>query len=530
MSRTSQKALYESFYTRGKLDNKPMFKIGIVQSCNPAAHTVDVLIADRSESYDSVPILGLYGQLSGNDLTWLNNLRGSYVVLINILGVFHVLSTFPVSAFNRTQSEHFQNSESISGETITEEETLPYESGIFKDYNQNRPVDFICSDKILRTDDGVELGLLKGGLIRLKASPLAQFTLGKLKDFARLVARTYQFFSDFGQVQSTRQGDKTSLIIQGGASYKDESNPQDPKWTAEAYFGDYPGNPDSRIYLKATDVDKSEYANIALLNNGQVFSESSTETNITVGTALNQLVGTNDYKTVSNDLKHEIGNDSEILTLNNANYEATNNLDVTAGKDLSLFGANKVSVVGTNGLTLNSGSQLSIVAPDNIKMSSLLGIDIFTPSKIVLGTGPLNNLLVSGSGVFVTNNGITSSPMLLPKGVLAGSGPIINGFGASEPPIEGHSEFGVGAAASNELEGPALGSEGDLVISLSQLSPDKAIILAANNDTFIKLTSEGIILQGSHASFIKITPEMVEIAGMHEEDSGNGGDGNDGGF
>ena len=60
----------------------------------------------------------------------------------------------------------------------------------------NAPADMVVGDRIIGSTGGGILGLLRGGSVFLRSSPLAQIFMSKFDDLVRLVARNYELFTD----------------------------------------------------------------------------------------------------------------------------------------------------------------------------------------------------------------------------------------------------------------------------------------------------------------------------------------------
>lgn len=62
--------------------------------------------------------------------------------------------------------------------------------------NESLPPEAVAGDHILSTTGGSLLGVLRGGSLLLKASPLAQIFISKIDDLARILARNFELFTD----------------------------------------------------------------------------------------------------------------------------------------------------------------------------------------------------------------------------------------------------------------------------------------------------------------------------------------------
>jgi hypothetical protein len=268
------------------LDDQPLFRVGTVVEFNPATFTADVQMT-RSEIRMAAPILGLGGQAESTDMSWQQNLRGATVAMVLIEGEYYVMSTLPTAVQEHTagpQSGVTPDTSQAEQDVLTQRETE-----ITRTFNNNRPKTLLPGDKFIRAEDGAELGLLQGGMATLKASPLAQLILGKFRDFARLVARRVQVFSDFGEIELFhRDGGKVGLEIFGGTRIA-ETHPNKKTWSVYVSLGHKAGDPNSRIYLEARDGSGAAKATANFMVNGKLKLWAETDIDIEAGSKINMV-------------------------------------------------------------------------------------------------------------------------------------------------------------------------------------------------------------------------------------------------
>lgn len=261
---------FESRFTRAQNQREP-YRIGTVVDCNPAAMTVDVRIVE-SEYLSSVPVMNLYGAAYARDLSWLQDLRGATVLLFFVGSQYFVLGTLPQQVLSSDTSTVSTIHEPGAGGA----EALTYQRDISRNFHSGRPQDFLSGDKVLRTSSGALLGLFSEGAALLKASPMCQILLGRFKDFIRLIARRFQVYSDFGEVhlEHTEQG-RVRASLHGGADFASETHPDQAKWTVQAWIGDDPQNPDSRVHVRVNDAANAEFVTLTLDILGNISVETS---------------------------------------------------------------------------------------------------------------------------------------------------------------------------------------------------------------------------------------------------------------
>ena len=254
------------------------FRMGTVVDCNVSAYTADVQLHGH-EIIPGVPILNTQGSSLANDAQWLVKLRGSQVALIRMGAQYYILGALPLQAVipDTEAAAPVTDNAVVSGDP-------QYTSNSFKTYQNRRPVDYHDSDKVLQTTSGTKLALLNEGVAILKASPMAQFILGKYKDFFKLIARVGSFYSDFGEVDVTHTKDgKVGVHVKGGALYKDETHPDVAKWTIQTWLGNYPENGDARLFVQVNDVDLSQKVTMMFDIKGNLVVEATHDHNVTIG-------------------------------------------------------------------------------------------------------------------------------------------------------------------------------------------------------------------------------------------------------
>lgn len=252
---------------------------GYVIDCNPVTKTVDVRLND-SRVLTGVPILNIYGSPMGDDLTWIGNLRGARVLLVTTNGQYYVLGSMPEKVVDI--EENSVSDVAVGGMAGDDPET--YKKEVYQNYQANRPVDIYSGDYVLSNDNGVSLGLLKGGLLKLKASPLAQIVMGRFKDFVRIIARSFHLLTDFGEINIQQDASgKVGVEVLGGADYATETHPDKAAWTVKAYVGNNPNSPDSRLYLQVNDAAQTNYATIEFDINGNIITQASNNRTSVIG-------------------------------------------------------------------------------------------------------------------------------------------------------------------------------------------------------------------------------------------------------
>lgn len=245
---------------------------GTVIAVYPSKYTCDVVLTSGGILYD-VGIMNAYGGILSNDVGLLPNLKGAAVAMLEIYGKKYVLGTLPVQVRPKANISLSTTNTGTGGDN---EQTYGKQGGSTTDFSGARTKGFQPGDKLIRTDGTAEMSLCGDGLAMLKASPMAQFILGSCMDFARLIAREFKIFTDFGELEMSHGGSgKVRMSIKGGAQFCDESSPSGGAWTVQMYLGDVPENPEARLAIHVNDIGNSEHVHCTMGADGNLFLETT---------------------------------------------------------------------------------------------------------------------------------------------------------------------------------------------------------------------------------------------------------------
>lgn len=384
----SKKPTYDhSYYPQAKPSVD--FAVGLVVDCNPAGFTVDVQL-ETGAMLTSVPIMNSYGSATGTDVTWLNNYRGATVVLVKIGGQFYVFGTMPMqhNPYYDTATKEKINTESPPVTPVLDsalsqdvhqfgyggDEIQTYQKAAGRDWHSGRPMDFMQGDKVLSNDVGSSVGIFKEGVIRIKASPLAQIILGKYKDFCRVVARTFQGYFDFGEINifSDDKGN-TGLQILGGASFATEAQPNKVlgEWPIHVFMGSYsadattdlnadneyepPEAPTSRVYIRVTNPDDTTKYSGFMIDNAGGFTLQAAETYTDTNKNRKIEVTESEERIIGQDRTLEVNGDETVSIMQDVSKSVTGDWGDTCN------GARSISAVGA--ITIQSNTSITIKAP-----------------------------------------------------------------------------------------------------------------------------------------------------------------------
>lgn len=269
------------------MNNSETLALGIVVDFNPVTYSADVLM-DDGNLLVGLPILGLAGSDFTDDLTWLSNLAGCRVWVLQAAKKRCILGTYP----DRVKSTASAVSTSQGDADVVEQTSDMHQANGFCNFNSNRPTDLLPGDKALRADGGAEVALSQGGLAWLKASSLAQFILSKYKSLARLIVRRFQIFSDFGEVELFHSEDgRVGLSVKGGAVYDDETHPDVADWTVQLFLGDASvsgeGSEETRLFVKTNAPGGGSDITISFDTEGTISINAAKDLNITTSGTVN---------------------------------------------------------------------------------------------------------------------------------------------------------------------------------------------------------------------------------------------------
>lgn len=316
---------------------------GTVIAVHPAAQACDVLL-DRGGMRYNVPVMNAIGGPQSVDMSWGGNLRGAPVAMLEIRNRLHILATLPTQEVPRETVSVSPSHTETGGENA-----LTYGRPRISDYTGARTTGFLPDDKVLRADGGAELLLGAEGLATLRASPLAQFTLGSLMDFARLVAREFTIFTDFGEVEfSHGSSGRVCLSIKGGADYGAEAAPGAGKWTVRLWMGDVPDQPDKRLLLRINSPDESEYVTCLMGADGRLDVETSKDSTLTVGRDRTDKVAGRRETTVTGKETLRCGGERTTVVASDEGHAVAGDLNIQVGGELAI-GAAALTVTSTGG-------------------------------------------------------------------------------------------------------------------------------------------------------------------------------------
>lgn len=331
---------------------------GRVIDCNPAAMTVDALF-EEGRCVSGVPVVNTVGSPFGDDFQWTVNARGSVALFLVCGAQYFMLCTLPQQAGSRMEKPTPPALESGHGG----DDPTTYGNQVFRDFSLNRAADFYPGDKLLRAEGHTGLGLFRGGIAKLQASPLAQIILGKYKDFCRIISRKFQLFTDFGEVEITQNGQgRTSCTLRGGADYAGETHPQQQRWTVQALLGDDPANPDIRLKTRVNNPQNTE------------FVQTTHDITGTINTALSG----DQYHTVGRDQQVKVfggralgvGKDLTTRVLGNESREISGELNTVAGGNTSLTVTGQYTAAASKDMVLSSNTRIVLAATQGVAFTS----------------------------------------------------------------------------------------------------------------------------------------------------------------
>ena len=254
------------------------------------------------------------------------------------------------------------------------------------------PHDLVPGDQVTSTDSGSSLGVLRGGSILAKASPLAQIFLSRINSFVRIVSRNWDHFTDtFVDVARNI----------GGRAFR---------FTGYSDTAEHVRNDDYRYYEVLGDVAAGE--SIKWNYNGKTLSDLPAagptlfKRSIVDSSASNLAFETwNSDGTVTRKVQVSGGGIYSQLTHSSNDFQVVTE-DGTLGTfyvkggtiHLDVAGVGSVEVTNTT-VTAKVGSSDRVqLSSGQVQVKSGSSTGTYTPSQI--------ELLSSGHGVLVSSAGV----------------------------------------------------------------------------------------------------------------------------
>lgn len=356
--------------------------LGTVINVNTKTLMCDIMRPNGSMLYD-VAIANTTGGFYTNDVNWGSNIRNSAVYYAYIDGTPYVLGTLPT----RTVPEN-KISVPVSETKTGGDNRTTYGAGTKASYAAGANMDYQPNDKVISTDGGAHLALLSEGGAILKVSPLCQLILGAGMDFARLVCRQFQIFTDFGSLEfSHGSSGRNGLTIKGGAMYGGESMADAGTHTVFMHLGDTDENPDARFGVRVTDTDGNMFCGLVMQKNGKMVFTSSHDYLISVGRNYDCRVDGNYTQEICGSRREEIHGCE-------ARRVYKDRTTVIVGNENKQVGENQTHIIGKDSQTnITNDSRLTIggQATTNVEKDKVVSVN----GSLVLSA---NNIVVASKG------------------------------------------------------------------------------------------------------------------------------------
>lgn len=343
----------------------PNLLTGTVSSVNVNSFTVTVVTGDNS-LHSNVPVLDVYGTYMNQDVTWLKSLSGTNVLLVYLFDRYYVLAVIPFEIVDASKREDRVGDERLefpSGSGVDGgADSGSYGKLTYKNFSGRRPTDIFDGDKIIRAEGGAEVSLLRGGIARLRGGPLCQLILTKFKELGMLITRTFKHFTDFGEVEYTHNEEgRVGMHLKGGADYKQETHPKDPKWTVQAWIGDCPeDSEDTRLYLKVNDINLQNYVTVSFDIGGNIsldatkdeFKDIGRNSNIDIAKDRTITVGKNLLKDIKNNYTLNVGNNKDVSISGSYNGKVSSGYNLQVGGSCNIKAGGSVNIQGGSAVNI----------------------------------------------------------------------------------------------------------------------------------------------------------------------------------
>lgn len=332
-----------SYDRRGPINNTPNARqidvnvhnyIGVVTSVNPVNYTVEV-ITEQGVIDNNIFILNQANSAIERSQEWLQSFRGKKVIVSKVSNLKYVLGTLPT---NITTSDTTVDSIPFIAEGTGGDTEATYKAGVINNINISRK-DYLDGDKVLSTSDNTSLGLFKGGLSNWKVSNLTQIILHKMKALIRMVTRNFELFTDFGKITINNSEGKTSLKIDGGASFKDETMPGVDKYSLSVEMGNIESDEKQRLKITIKDPN----------------NDSS---KVDVGIGIDGII--------------------QISCSDKAEIRSTKEIVLASDKDLTINSSNTLTLMATKSIDMVSNGSVNIQSAmqgTSIQSTGIVGIN-----------------------------------------------------------------------------------------------------------------------------------------------------------
>lgn len=323
------------------MNNSDLFSLGDVVDFNPVTYSADVIL-DDGRHLSGIPVSGLMGSDFSQDVTWLSDLVGCKVWVLQAQNQKCIIGTQP----SRLKKTRDAVGASHGDASITDKAREMHRASGFHNYNPNRPTDVLPGDKVIRADGGTEMSLTQGGIARLKASPLAQFILSRYRSLGRLITRRFQFFSDFGEVETFHSADgRVGFSVKGGAVYTSETNPENPDWTVHVRLGDARGDSsdNSRLFIKTTAPGGENEITFCMDTEGDAVLNAKKNVRVITGENTEVLAEKDISLKAEGDVVVTVGGDASISTDGDASVSAGGDATMSAS-GIATITASKINL------------------------------------------------------------------------------------------------------------------------------------------------------------------------------------------
>lgn len=307
--------------------------IGTIISVNPVTFTVNVASEQGNIDMD-ILILNQGFSAIERSQSWIHSLRGKKVVVKNIRGIKFILGTLPSNieiSDTTTDTLPF-----IENETGGDTEAA-YKASLLNNVNIGRK-DYLDGDIVMTTTDNTSLSLFKGGLSNWKVSNLTQIILHKMKSLIRMVTRNFELFTDFGTIQISNNEDKTTLKIEGGASFKKETLPGTDKYSVTVEMGSIEDDDKQRLKISVKDPE-----------------QDSNKVDVMIG--------------IDGIIKIECSEKAEIRSTKEISLSSDKDLSISSSQGLTLNAVKNIDIISKGGINIQSTAQGT-----NIKSDGIVGI------------------------------------------------------------------------------------------------------------------------------------------------------------
>ena len=204
---------------------------------------------------------------------------------------------------------------SITGTTASFRSYRAPSDNVRKNFRSNRFYDAIGGDWGYRGLEGNYVGVLRGGVSVLAASPLCGMYLFAEDDLARIVSRNFEVFTDFGIISVTNPDGKPRLAIKGVSGHNTKTSVREENYEFELEMGNCKNiQPDVFNLTLLMKTSAGEPFRLGIKRDGSVFLNTPGDVMTDIGGMYGNAVGDRYSVFAGKEARLQVGDNSLVVT------------------------------------------------------------------------------------------------------------------------------------------------------------------------------------------------------------------------